>query len=320
MSNAAQVVLITGCSSGFGELMAKTLATAGHSVIATMRDAGGRNVSAAQALEGWAAASGHDLSVLEMDVAESASVQRAVAQIMASAGRIDVVVNNAGIAAGGPIEAFEIEQMQSLFDVNVFGPLRVDKAVLPQMRELGRGLLIHVTSTLGRVLPRSGGLYPASKWAAEGMAESLRYQVAPFGVEVSILEPGAFPTPAIGKSMTPNEQDVAAAYAALPRPGRRTEPTPDYVPPDPQEVADAVLRLVEMPPGTRPLRSVVGPIFTMGVDEYNAAYEELRDTMVEYLKRPDQAVTWGSQGTGNTEQRTRGTEGTERPVAKNRDP
>ncbi len=303
----SQVVLITGCSSGFGELIAKTLAAAGQRVFATMRDVGGRNAGAAQALEAWAVENGNGLSVLEMDVADSASVLRAVGQIMAAAGRVDVVVNNAGIAAGGPIEAFEIEQMQALFDVNVFGPLRVDKAVLPRMRERGSGLLIHITSTLGRVLPRSGGLYPASKWAAEGLAESLRYQVAPFGVEVTILEPGAFPTPAIGKGMTPNEADVAAAYAALPRPARRAAPGPDYVLPDLQEVADAVQRLIEMPAGTRPLRSVVGPIFTMGVDDYNAAYEELRDAMVEYLKRPDQAVTWGSQGTGNGEQGTRGT-------------
>jgi NAD(P)-dependent dehydrogenase (short-subunit alcohol dehydrogenase family) len=292
MADEPQVVLITGCSSGFGELIAKTLAVAGHRVFASMRDIAGRNAAAALALEGWSDDGGYGLSVLEMDVADTESVQRAVAQIMYSAGRIDVVVNNAGVAASGPIEAFDIRQMQQLFDVNVFGPLRVDKAVLPQMRQRGSGLLIHITSTLGRVLPLSGGLYPASKWAAEGLAESLRYQVAPFGVEVTILEPGAFPTPAIGKGLTPNDREVAAAYAALPRPVRRTTPEPDYEPPDPQEVAEAVKRLVDMPAGKRPLRSVVGPIFTMGVEEYNKAYEDLRDAMVEYLKRPDQAVTW----------------------------
>lgn len=292
MADEPQVVLITGCSSGFGELIAKTLAVAGHRVFASMRDIAGRNAAAALALEGWSDDGGYGLSVLEMDVADTESVQRAVAQIMDSAGRIDVVVNNAGVAASGPIEAFDIRQMQQLFDVNVFGPLRVDKAVLPRMRQRGSGLLIHITSTLGRVLPLSGGLYPASKWAAEGLAESLRYQVAPFGVEVTILEPGAFPTPAIGKGLTPNDREVATAYAALPRPVRRTTPEPDYEPPDPQEVAEAVKRLVDMPAGKRPLRSVVGPIFTMGVEEYNKAYEDLRDAMVEYLKRPDQAVTW----------------------------
>jgi NAD(P)-dependent dehydrogenase (short-subunit alcohol dehydrogenase family) len=292
MADEPQVVLITGCSSGFGELIAKTLAAAGHRVFASMRDIAGRNAAAALALEGWSDDGGYGLSVLEMDVADTESVQRAVAQIMDSAGRIDVVVNNAGVAASGPIEAFDIRQMQQLFDVNVFGPLRVDKAVLPRMRQRGSGLLIHITSTLGRVLPLSGGLYPASKWAAEGLAESLRYQVAPFGVEVTILEPGAFPTPAIGKGLTPNDREVATAYAALPRPVRRTTPEPDYEPPDPQEVAEAVKRLVDMPAGKRPLRSVVGPIFTMGVEEYNKAYEDLRDAMVEYLKRPDQAVTW----------------------------
>ncbi|HWO73957.1 MAG TPA: SDR family oxidoreductase, partial [Dehalococcoidia bacterium] len=267
------VVLVTGCSSGFGELIAKTCAHAGHNVFATMRDLGGRNAAAAGALAAWARDERLQVTLLEMDVADSASVRGAVEQVFASAGRVDVVVNNAGIAAGGPLEAFDIEQMQALYDVNVWGPLRVDKAVLPQMRERRSGLLIHVTSTLGRILPFSGGLYPASKWAAEGLAESLHYQLKPFGVDVAILEPGSFPTPAVSKAMRPNDKAVAEAYAAVPPVARRAaEVPPDYKPPDPQEVADAVLRLIEMPAGKRPLRTVVGPIFTEGVEEYNRLY------------------------------------------------
>jgi NAD(P)-dependent dehydrogenase (short-subunit alcohol dehydrogenase family) len=288
-----QIVLVTGCSSGFGELIAKTSARAGHRVFATMRNVGDRNSQAKRNLEASGQAENVRLSVVEMDVCETASVQGAVEGIFREAGRIDVVVNNAGIAAGGPIEAFDIEQMQDLFNVNVFGPLRVDKAVLPQMRERRSGLLIHVTSTLGRVLPRTGGLYPASKWAAEGLAESLHYQLKPFGVEAVILEPGSFPTPAVLKGLMPNDARVAEAYAATSQPARRAqEVSPDYTPPDPQEVADAVLKLIETPSGRRPLRTVVGPVFTTGVAEFNQVYEQARDTLAEALMRPDQAITW----------------------------
>jgi NAD(P)-dependent dehydrogenase (short-subunit alcohol dehydrogenase family) len=295
MSNE-QVILVTGCSSGFGELIAKTLAGAGHKVFATIRDVRSRNAVAAQALESWAQANKAGLRVIEMDVSDMASVEAGVKEATSSAGSIDVVVNNAGISASGPLEAFAIEQMQELFDINVFGPLRVDKAVLPQMRDRRSGLLIHVSSTLGRILPRTGGLYPASKWAAEGLAESLHYQVAPFGVDVVILEPGSFPTPAVAKGMLPEEQSVADAYAALPSSSRRArEVSPDYVPPNPQEVADAVLEIIEAPPGTRPLRRVVGPIFTTGAAEFNELYEEYRDRLAESLARPDQAITWGQR-------------------------
>ncbi len=292
--NNPSVVLVTGTSSGFGELIVKTLAAAGHIVFATMRAPTSRNAPAAEGLQQWAEANGVNLRVLEMDVADTASVQSAVAQILEAEGRIDVVVNNAGIAAAGPIEAFDIEQMHELFDINVFGPLRVDKAVLPQMRERGEGLLIHVSSTLGRILPKTGGLYPSSKWAVEGLAESLCYQLKPFGVDVVILEPGSFPTPAISRGLRPNDTAVVEAYAGVQITRRAVEPGPDYTPPDPQEIADEVLRLIEVPQGERPMRTVVGPIFTTGVAEFNALYERHRDELVASLQRPDQAITWGS--------------------------
>jgi NAD(P)-dependent dehydrogenase (short-subunit alcohol dehydrogenase family) len=222
-------------------------------------------------------------------------VQRAVEAAIGSAGRIDVVVNNAGAGAVGPIEAFSIDQIKGLFDLNAFGPLRVNKAVLPLMRKQGSGLIIHVTSTLGRILPRTGGLYPATKWAVEGLAESLRYQVEPFGVDVVILEPGSFPTPAMTKAMIASDEAVTAEYAAVASPVQRraAEPSRDYKPPDPQDIADAVKKVVDLPAGQRPLRVVVGPVFTEGVDEFNAFYERARDRLAESLKRPDQAITWG---------------------------
>ncbi|MBV8715374.1 MAG: SDR family oxidoreductase [Chloroflexi bacterium] len=286
-------VLVTGSSSGFGELTVKTVAAAGHRVFATMRHVHERNADAARRLSTWSRENGHDLSIVDMDVTDEESVQKAVQRAESRAGSIDVVVNNAGASAAGPLEAFSISQMAALLDLNVLGPMRVNKAVLPAMRARRSGLIIWITSTLGRVLPGRGGLYPATKWAAEGFAESLHYQVAPFGIDLVILEPGSFPTPAISKSMPAEDRQVVAEYAEATPPADRVQPAPDYQPPNPQEIADAVLRLVEMPAGHRPLRHVVGPVFTDGVAEYNATYERVRANLEASLRRPDQAITWG---------------------------
>ncbi len=286
------VALVTGCSSGFGELTARLLATRGHRVYAGMRGTRGRNAEPARRLNEWAAAGNLSLRVVEMDVTSDTSVSEAVDQVLTNEGRIDVVVNNAGSSAAGPIEAFSIAQMAALLDVNVLGPMRVNKAVLPGMRERGAGLIVWITSTLGRVLPGGGGLYPATKWAAEGFAETLHHQVAHFGVDVVILEPGAFPTPSVHHSLQAEDQAIATVYATLPRRPLNNQPDASYRLPDPQGVADAVLELMQVPAGQRPLRHVVGPIFTEGVPEYNHAYEALRARMEDVLKRPDQAITW----------------------------
>jgi NAD(P)-dependent dehydrogenase (short-subunit alcohol dehydrogenase family) len=287
---------VTGSSSGFGVLIARTLARAGYDVFASMRAVGTGNAEIAASLSSWATSEGLRLRVIEMDVSQDASVQAAVSKVLERSGHLDVVVNNAGIAAAGPIEAFEIDQMKELFDTNVWGPIRVDKAVLPHMRSRRSGLLIHISSTLGRILPNTGGLYPASKWAVEGLAESLHYQLAPFNIDVSILEPGSFPTPAVSRALRPLRGDIEAEYAALPpRTRRAREVAPDYMPPDPQEVADAVLQLIEIPDGQRPLRMVVGPVFTVGVAEFNEVYERARDALAASLLQPDQAITWGGR-------------------------
>jgi NAD(P)-dependent dehydrogenase (short-subunit alcohol dehydrogenase family) len=289
-------VLVTGSSAGFGNLIVRTVALAGHRVFATMRDVDGNNAESTAALGALAAERGLALDVFEMDVAVDDSVSRAVHSILTAGNEIDVVVNNAGISARGPLEAYTSEQLQRIFNVNCFGQVRVSRAVLPHMRARGSGLLIQVSSTLGRVLPHSGGLYPATKWAVEGLAESLAYEVKPFGIDVVILEPGAFPTTSTARSMRAADEQVAEEYArarekASPRPA--SQPPTDYHDPDLQIVADEVQRLIDLEPGTRPLRAVVGPIFTEGVPEYNAFYEETRDRLREALRRPDQAISWG---------------------------
>jgi NAD(P)-dependent dehydrogenase (short-subunit alcohol dehydrogenase family) len=290
----ARSVVITGCSSGFGELMAKTLAASSYRVFATMRDVQSRNAPAARALRDWAAQREAQLELLELDVTSDTSVEQAVNEVVRRACGIDVLVNNAGIAATGPLEAFSMAQVETLFGLNALGPLRVSKAILPTMRAQQSGLIVFVTSTLGRVLPRRGGLYASTKWALEGLAESLHYEAARFGIDVAILEPGSFPTQAVAKGTSAERQDIVEAYAvAAPTqaPPQPTERGPRELP-NPQDVADAVKKLIETPPRERPLRTVVGPVFTEGVAEYNSTYERVRDHLSEVLRRPDQAITW----------------------------
>ena len=283
-------VLVTGCSSGFGDKIARTLASHGHHVYASMRDVQHRNASSARQLGDWAASSQYPLRVVELDVTDAASVESAVSHVIAAEGQIDVVVNNAGVSAAGPLEAFSVAQMASLLDVNVLGAMRVNQAVLPAMRARRSGLIIWITSGLGRVLPNMGGLYAATKWAAEGFAESLHYEVRRFGVDVAILEPGAFPTPALSKSVVADRKAVARDYvaSASAQPERKMDGA--YQLPDSQLIADAVQSLVELPQGKRPLRTVVGPIFTEGIAEYNEAYERVKGQLAESLHRPEQAI------------------------------
>ena len=288
-----RAVLITGCSSGFGKLIAMTMAAHGYHVCATMRDIHGRNADASRELCAWAAGQAVALDVIELDVDSEDSVNGAVQAILANGGEIDILVNNAAITAWGPTEAFVFDQLLKVYNTNLFGPWRVSKAVLPHMRARGSGLIIHVTSVVGRVFAREGGLYPASKWAIEGLAESMAHEVRPFGIDVTLLEPGAYPTAWVGRGMTPADRDIAAAYeqAAGPPP-KPVQPGPGYRRPDPQEVADEVLRLAGLPAGQRPLRTVVGHIFTEGVAAYNRAYETMRLRLKAALSRPDQATPW----------------------------
>ncbi len=285
-------ILVTGCSSGFGQLIARTMGQCGYRVYATMRGVDGRNAQAARELLEWAAKHEVDVEVIELDVDSLSSVENAIGSILEAGGEIDIVVNNAAVTAWGPTEAFDFDQLAQVYNTNLFGPWRVNKAVLPHMRARGSGLIIHVTSVVGRVF-RAGGIYPASKWAAEGLAESMAHELRPFGIDVVILEPGAYPTPWVGRGMTPADKAVVADYekaaGPLPEPVR---PGADYRYPDPQEIADEVRRLAELPAGGRPLRTVVGHVYTEGVAAYNQAYEAMRRGLIEALARPDQATPW----------------------------
>src|SRR2546422_1993723 len=206
--NSKQVVLITGSSTGFGRLFAETLARKGHTVFATMRDPGGRNAKNASEIRALAGKKSLPIHVLDMDVTNDISVERAVDAAVAKAGRIDVAINNAGYYLSGLEEAVTTEQAQRLMDTNFLGPVRVNRAVLPHMRRQRGGVLIHVSSGAGRVVLPSAGFYCASKFALEALAEAYSYELAAQGIESVILEPGQYETPVFGNTVTADRKST----------------------------------------------------------------------------------------------------------------
>jgi NAD(P)-dependent dehydrogenase (short-subunit alcohol dehydrogenase family) len=252
----AKKILITGASSGFGRLATRTLLGQGHSVVASMRDPNGRNSSAA----GELAAAG--AQIVEIDVTDDAGVERGVKQAIGLAGGLDALVNNAGVGVLGLQEAFTPDDWQQLFAINVFGVQRMNRAVLPHLRGQRSGLLLHVSSLLGRVTIPFYGPYNASKWALEAMAENYRAELSAFGVDVCIIEPGGFPTDFIDRLMKPGDNARSATYGDFA--GAPAASLADFEQvlaskkqQDPQLVADAIGRVIDLPAGQRPFRTVV---------------------------------------------------------------
>lgn len=191
------VILITGASTGLGQSAALHLARNGHRVFATMRspEKGGAPLVDAARNEGL------QITVLKMDVCDDASVRAGVDAALAAAGQIDAVVNNAGIGDLGAMELAPDEQMQAMFDTNVFGCVRVARAALPSMRARGSGAIINISSVAGLIVGAGNGLYAGTKHALEAISEAMAIEVMQFGVRVAIIEPGFFATPIIDKAV-----------------------------------------------------------------------------------------------------------------------
>jgi NAD(P)-dependent dehydrogenase (short-subunit alcohol dehydrogenase family) len=262
---STQSILITGASSGFGLLITRTLLDQGHTVVATMRDLAGRNAPVAQELSDFAADSAGTLHTAELDVTSAASIAAAFDAAREACGHIDVVVNNAGIGCGGLAETFATEQYQRIFDINVFGVQRVMRAVLPAMRERGSGLVINISSVMGRIVIPFSAPYTATKYALEGLTESYRYELMGTGIDCVIIEPGGFMTGFGERMLRPSDSDRIESYGAraeIPEKmwGGFMEALSADGAPDPQEVADAVAEVIATPAGQRPLRVVVDPL------------------------------------------------------------
>ena len=278
--NSSQVVLITGSSTGFGRLFTDTLARQGHTVFATMRDPGGRNAKNASEIRTLAERDSLPIYVIELDVTDEASVVRAVDAAVAKAGRIDVAINNAGYYLSGLAEAVTTEQAQRLMDTNFLGPVRVNRAVLPHMRRQRSGVLMHISSGAGRVVFPSTGFYCASKFALEALAEAYSYELAAQGIESVIVEPGPYETPVIGNMVTAADEARTNTYGAVEQIPAKINAALASGAGNAQEVADAVLRIIETPAGEKQLRYLVSPQ-SFGVDEINALSKRVQANILE---------------------------------------
>lgn len=268
---AGTSILITGCSSGFGRLGAEHYARAGATVFATMRD---MPRPEAEALAALAADDDLDIRVIEIDVRSDESVARGTGEALeAAGGAIDVLINNAGIAISGPVELQDAAAMQEMFETNVAGCQRLARALLPGMRAKGRGYVINVSSQLGRVILPGLGAYSGTKFALEAMSEQMAYELAAQGIDVTVVQPGGYPT-AIWENgnrytqalldRTPDARK--AAYPALVGAMGERSPTLDT---DPMDVPRAIAALIASPNGSRPLRMPVhpGPKPQAGINE-----------------------------------------------------
>ncbi len=276
----SKTILITGASTGFGRDTAETLAHSGHTVFASMRDPQGKNHQHAQALRK------QGIEVVELDVGTDASVDWAVKEVLARARRIDVLVNNAGVASAGITEAFTSEQAKVIFNTNVVGLLRTIRAVMPAMREQHEGLIINIGSILGRVTFPFFGIYGASKFAVEALTDSLRYEVSQLGIDVALVQPSAYPTPMYAKVQQPEDAGRAVDYGAVGEiPGAMfkhfTTMFQSADAPNPHEVAEAIAKLVALPKGVRPARTVVGAAF--GSDAVNEQTAPVQAHVLEAL-------------------------------------
>jgi NAD(P)-dependent dehydrogenase (short-subunit alcohol dehydrogenase family) len=284
-----QVIVITGGSSGFGARAARALANTGHTVYASMREITTRNAAQVEAAKKYASDNNVDLRTVELDVASQESADRAIQQIVADNGRLDVVIHNAGHMVFGPAEAFTPEQLAHLYDVNVLSTQRVNRAALPQLRKQKKGLVVWVSSSSS-----AGGTPPylapyfAAKAAMDSLAVVYARELTRWGIETSIIVPGAFTggTNHFANSGRPEDQARVAEYEAGPYRGFGDQVMRGFasvVPPDADvsAVADAIVKVVDTPFGKRPFRVHIDPTED-GAEVVNTVSDRVR---AEFLRR-----------------------------------
>lgn len=268
-------ILITGTSSGFGKLMSIALLKNGHHVIAAMREPTTRNKAVAQELTNLGA------QIVEIDVTNDDSVRAGVA----AAGHVDILINNAGIGVLGLQETFTTDDWKRVFEINVFGVQRMCRAILPQMRERQDGLLIHISSLLGRFVLPFFGPYNATKYALEALADNYRVELSGLGIESVLIEPGAFGTDFGAHLIRPSDQACVASYGEMQHAPELTMENfgqvfekPDA--PKPDMVAEAVVELIATPKGQRPFRTTVDGLGMKDpIEPYNAKAEETTEAI-----------------------------------------
>jgi len=284
-----KVIVVTGSSSGFGRMACDALALAGHTVFASMRETSGRNASQVVSVDAFARTNQVDLRPLELDVGSEGSVEAAIAKIVADTGRLDVVIHNAGHMVYGPAESFTPEQLAELYDINVLSTQRVNRAALPQLRRQRQGLLVWISSSSTRGgTPPYLAPYFAAKAAMDALAISYAGEVARWGVETSIIVPGSFTTGTnhFAHAGKPNDAARADEYARGPTCAVAEVALKNLAaiaPPDadPEDVARAVVKVVDTPFGKRPFRVHIDPA-SDGAEVVNAVADRVR---AEFLRR-----------------------------------
>lgn len=268
-------IIITGANGGFGKLTALSLLQRGHQVVATARDLKGRNKEISEELTAAGAI------MIEMDVTNTESVNQGVQKGIESMGGLDVVINNAGRGVAGMQEHFTPEDFEQLFQVNVIGVQRVNRAALPYMRTQENGLLIHISSLLGRIALPFYGPYQATKWALEAMAENYRVELSGFGIQSVIVEPGGFPTTFMANLMFPSDNSRNESYGEFMKVpamagaafAENLKNTPQQ---NPQAVADAIAHLIDTPSQDRPFRTIVDFMqWRDAIQNYNEHFDQL---------------------------------------------
>ncbi|WP_298423597.1 SDR family oxidoreductase [uncultured Kordia sp.] len=277
-------VVITGSSSGFGYLASLTLARKGYKVWATMRNSESKNLEKKKELLQIAQQENLHIAVVDMDVNSDTSVAAAIQTIVDVDGKVDHLVNNAGYMFVGITEAYSIQQAKDQFETNFFGILRTTKAVAPHMRAQKEGLIINVTSLAGRLSFPYFGIYCASKHAVEAYSQALRYELAPFGVEVSVVEPGPFGTNLLFTGPKEADQQVFEAYGdyketphAMLKNFEGFYESENAL--DPQLVADDITQLIEAAHGTRTERVVSG--IDYGLKELNEKVAPIQNALIK---------------------------------------
>jgi NAD(P)-dependent dehydrogenase (short-subunit alcohol dehydrogenase family) len=263
-------ILITGASGGFGVLTVEKLLANGHKVAAAMRDINGRNKNTAEKLSALGAV------IVELDVTKDDSVTDGVNSAIAQLDGLDVLMNNAGIGSAGMLEFFTTDDFKKLYEVNVFGVQRMNRAVVPYFRKQKSGLIVYTSSLLGRITLPFYGLYQTSKWALEALAENYRAELSTFGIENCIVEPGGFPTAFAENLMMPSDTSEAKNYGGfIHAPQKMGENFHNVLmnnpQQDPQRVADAFADLIDMPAGEKPFRITVDYI---GMGDHIQKYNE----------------------------------------------
>ncbi len=286
-----QVVVVTGAGSGLGQAIAERLALAGHIVYAGMRGIGSRSADRAATAQRFATTHGVALLPLELDVLSDTGCRAAVDQVLSEQGRLDVLVNNAGMLMSGVAEAFTPEQFLTILDTNAVSWLRTARAVLPVMRRQGAGTLVYVSSTTAHIVEPFMATYIASKAAGEAFAESIGFEVTQFGIDTVIVVPGAFTqgtehfahtTGPAEPAVTAQYGDLAASVAQIPQRLAAIDIAHQGHTADVGSVGDALVEVLGQPRGSRPRRVVVDAQ-RKGVEDIDAVRTERQRTFFTAL-------------------------------------